>query len=380
MGEKMIVKIANVLKGKRFTKVCFDSNNLFPDGEGGQLGDRGIIDGEGFVFVERSNKQICVSVDTEKNFDIGKNVELEVDENRRYDIAQQHTAQHLLSAIISKEFSAETKGFQMGEEYSTIDIDLPQFEVSHEKIVEKYFFDEVRQCRNVYKKEYPIEKIDSLNLRKPVDSSLIGKKEKIRIVSIEGIDRIACSGFHVDNTGELGFLKILKAEKKKSELTRLYFVAGLRTLKYFQKIQHLTKWINNELTCGLNEIPDKLKKMEQQIKDLKRNENKLLDNLAKFYAKRVNKEKGLCKFLDAEKSIIEKIPSYLDDKRYVFIGKIEENKFMIFSKEIDLKNIFSHIKKELPVNGGCGKTKGQIVTNLPAEELVDNIEKFLREE
>ncbi|MGC9384159.1 MAG: hypothetical protein ACP5D6_06140 [Kosmotogaceae bacterium] len=376
----MIVKIANVLKDKRFTKVCFDIKDLFPDEEGGQLGDRGIIDGERFVFVERCNKQICVSVDTEKNFEIGKRVELEVDKSRRYDIAQQHTAQHLLSAIISKEFNAETKGFQMGENYSTIDIDLPQFEVGHEKIVENYFFDEVRQCRNVYKEEYSIEKIDSLNLRKPVDSKLIEKEEKIRIVSIEKIDRIACSGFHVDNTGELGFLKILKTEKKKSKLTRLYFVAGLRALKYFQNIHHLTKWINKELTCGLNEIPDKLKKMEEEIKDLKRNENKLQDSLAKFYAREVNEEKGLCKFLDAEKSIIEKIPKYIDNKKYVFIGKIEENKFMIFSKEIDLRNIFTHIKKELPVNGGCGKSKGQIVTNLPAEELVDNIEKFLREE
>jgi alanyl-tRNA synthetase len=373
----MIVKIANVLRSRRFTKVCFDSNNLFPDGDGGQLGDRGIIDGERFVYVERCKKQICVSVDTEKNFDIGKKVELEVDKSRRYDIAQQHTTQHLLSAIISKEFNAETKGFQMGEEYSTIDIDLPQFEVSHEKIVEKYFFDEVRQCRNVYKEEYPIEKIGSLNLRKPVDSSLIEKEETIRIVSIERIDRIACSGFHVDNIGELGFLKILKSEKKKSELTRLYFVAGLRALKYFQKIHHLTKWINNELTCGLNEIPDKLKKIEEEIKELKRNESELQDRLAEFYAKKVNEEKGLCKFFDAEKSIIEKIPNYIDSKRYVFIGRIEDNKFMIFSKEIDLKNIFCHIKKELPVNGGCGKTKGQIVTNLPPEELVDNIEKFL---
>ncbi|MEA2066926.1 MAG: alanyl-tRNA editing protein [Thermotogota bacterium] len=376
----MIIKIANVLKGKRFTKVCFDSNNLFPDGEGGQLGDRGIINGERFVFVERRNKQICVSVDTEKNFEIGKTVELEVNESRRYDIAQQHTAQHLLSAIISKEFSAETKGFQIREEYSTIVIDLPQFEVSHEKIVEKYFFDEVKQCRDVYEEQYPIEKINSLDLRKPVDSDLIEKGEKIRIVNIKGIDRIACSGLHVDNTGELGFLKILKTEKKKSKLTRLYFVAGLRALKYYQKIHHLTKWINNELTCGLNEIPDKLKKMEEEIKELKRNENELHDRLAKFYAKKVNEEKGLCRFLDAEKSIIEKIPNYINSKRYVFIGRIEENKFMIFSKEIDLKTIFSHIKKELSVNGGCGKTKGQIVTNIPAEKLVDNIEKFLREE
>ncbi|TYB95729.1 MAG: alanyl-tRNA editing protein [Kosmotoga sp.] len=376
----MYIKIANVLKDKRFTKICLDDNTLFPDGESGQLGDRGYINGVRFVFVERFNNQICVSVDTEKNFEIGETVELEVDKSRRYDIAQQHTAQHLLSAIMSKEFSAETLGFQMGEEYSTIDIDLPQFEVSHEKVVEEYFFDEVRRCRKVHVEEYPIEKIDNLNLRKPVDSNLIEKEEKIQIVSIKGIDKIACSGFHVDNTGELGFLKILKTEKKKSELTRVYFIAGLRSLGYFQEIHRLTRWINNELTCGLYEIPKKLKKLEEEMKKLRRNENELLDRLAVFYANKVNGEKGICKYLEAEKNIVEKIPGYINSEKYVFIGRIEENKFMIFSEKINLNDLFSYLKKELPINGGCGKTKGQIATSLSAKELLYNIRKFLREE
>ncbi|MFW6122566.1 MAG: alanyl-tRNA editing protein, partial [Petrotogales bacterium] len=229
----MHVKITNILEGKRFTKICFKNNKLFPDGKGGQLGDRGYIDGEYFSSVERYENHICVSLKTEPHFNVGDLVKLDIDLDRRYDIAQQHTAQHLLSAIISKEFNSETKAFKMGEEYSTIDIELPLFEKEHIELAERLFFIEVKQCRKVSTKDYPFKSIKDKDLRKPIKDKL-SQEESIRIVSIDGIDKIACSGFHVSNSGELGLLKIIKIEKKKSNITRLYFVAGFRALSYFQ--------------------------------------------------------------------------------------------------------------------------------------------------
>ncbi|MFO7881449.1 MAG: alanyl-tRNA editing protein [Kosmotogaceae bacterium] len=375
----MYVKIANILEGKRFTKICFDNTTLFPDGEGGQLGDRGYIDGEYFESVERCHNQICVSLETEKQFNIGEEVKLDVDIKRRYDIAQQHTAQHLLSAIISKEFSAVTKGFKMGEEYSTIDINLPQFEKDHERLVEKRFFDEVRQCRNVYVEEYSFEEVNDLDLRKSVSDKLHGEKS-IRIVSIDGIDKIACSGFHVNSTCELGMLKIIKTEKKKSNLARLFFVAGFRTLDYFQKGHSLIRWLNNELTCGLNEIPERIKKMEENTRTLKKQINDLQEELAIIYAKDAKADDNICKYVEAEKNIVEKIPEYIDSEEYILIGKIEESKYLIFSKRINLIDLYSYLSNEIPISGGCGKTKGQIVTHVYPKEIVNKVEKFLREE
>ncbi len=375
----MHVKIANILEGKRFSKICFKNNCLFPDGEGGQLGDRGYIDGEYFSSVKRCKNQICVFLETEKQFNVGEIINLYIDMDRRYDIAQQHTTQHLLSAIISKEFNSETKAFKMGEEYSTIDIDLPQFEKEHEELVERLFFNEVKQCRKVSTKDYPFERIKDMDLRKPIKEKL-SQEDSIRIVSIDGIDKVACSGFHVSNSGELGLLKIIKTEKKKSNLTRLYFVAGFRALSYFQAVHNLIRWLNNELTSGMKEIPERIKKMEENNRTLKKQNNELQNRLARIYYENVIKDDNICKYVEAEKSIIEKIPDYVDSEEYVLIGKIEENKYMIHSKKIDLVELYSYLSERLEIKGGCGKTKGQIITHNTPKVLLESIEDFLREE
>jgi len=96
---------------------------FYPDSEGGQLGDRGKIGNANVLKVYRDDSGVVVHEVSEPVSEASGQVECLIDGLRRLDIAQQHTAQHLLSADIFNLYGYQTVGFAMGEAYSTIDID-----------------------------------------------------------------------------------------------------------------------------------------------------------------------------------------------------------------------------------------------------------------
>lgn len=102
---------------KDFSLLCFEKGTLYVDGEGGQLGDRGKIDGNKILQVKRVDGYPCAVIEKKNNYSTGEFVELELDLERRVDIAQQHTAQHLLSAVALRELDAETVGFQWAKSF-----------------------------------------------------------------------------------------------------------------------------------------------------------------------------------------------------------------------------------------------------------------------
>ncbi|MFW6120751.1 MAG: hypothetical protein ACOC80_07595, partial [Petrotogales bacterium] len=136
----------------------------------------------------------------------------------------------------------------------------------------------------------------------------------------------------------------------------------------------------NKLTSGMNELPEKIKKMEENIRTLKKQNNEIQDRIAKVYSENAIKDNSICKYVEAEKSIVEKIHDYVDSEEYILIGKIEENKYMMYSKNIDLFELYSYLSERLKITGGCGKTKGQIITHNTPKELLESIKDFLREE
>ncbi len=84
-----------------------------------------------------------------------------------------------------------------------------------------------------------------------------------------------CGGTHVDFTGEIGMIKIVKTEKIKKQFLRIYFTAEKRTLAEFQKLLSLVNSVSGTLTCGADELPSKINKMLSEVKTLKK-ENKVL--------------------------------------------------------------------------------------------------------
>lgn len=102
--------------------LVLDKTPFFPEG-GGQLSDKGFIDDAEVSYVFEKNNVIYHKVNHKPS---GTNVKCLIDWNTRLDHMQQHCGEHILSGVFLKLFNGHNKGFHMGEDYVTIDIDTPQ--------------------------------------------------------------------------------------------------------------------------------------------------------------------------------------------------------------------------------------------------------------
>lgn len=267
------VRDVRQLKGKSVlvTGKC----GLYPDGKGGQLGDRGLINGTPILRVFEDGEQTFVEVEGYVEPGIYR---IELDLSRRMDIAQQHTGQHILSAAFVHVADIETVSFHMGEEYSTIDVAVPYIESSVLKEVEDLANRIVQQDLAVQEIVTTSEQAGNYNLRKPLSGKISGL---VRLIKIEDFDISACGGFHTDTTGQVGVIKIIGTEKVKGELTRVYAVSGFRALRYFQKYTDVLKELSKQLTASVDEILIRVRKLQDQARE----RGLLLSRLSEEYAK-----------------------------------------------------------------------------------------------
>ena len=156
----------------------------------------------------------------------GTPVHGEIDWGRRRDHMQQHSGQHLLSAVFYRETGAPTISFHLGPTASTIDLAIdalsPEaFERVENAVNERIAEDRPVRVRTVSRSEAGML-LASGDLRK-----LPERPGAIRLIEIEGVDLNACGGTHVRSTGQIGCL-LLRGAERVSKGLRVEFVCGLR--------------------------------------------------------------------------------------------------------------------------------------------------------
>jgi len=149
----------------------------------------------------------------------------QIDWPRRLSHMQQHTAQHLLSAVLQEEFGLQTVSFHLGTEESTVDVEPPNAESLSAMETRANQVLRLNKATHVSFEDASTAQ----GLRKKSDRDGL-----LRIVSIEGLDRSACGGTHVARTGEIGLILLGKTEKIRKAL-RIYFYAGDRAFAYLRK-------------------------------------------------------------------------------------------------------------------------------------------------
>ena len=208
-----------VERGRDPVEVFLDRTAFYPT-SGGQPYDTGTIAGVPVIDVVEHDGRIlhrlARPVDAEQ-------VSCEIDWPRRFDHMQQHSGQHLLSAVFTELFNAATLSFHLGAETSTIDLDAPNLTPEQVRRAEL-------RANEIVWRNRPIavayeEAGQAEGLRK--ESARTGT---LRIVSIEACDRSACGGTHVKATGEIGLILLRKLEKVHGKL-RAEFLCGSRAVR-----------------------------------------------------------------------------------------------------------------------------------------------------
>ena len=350
------------------------STRIYPDGKGGQLGDRGHINN--IKILEVKEDKVIIADELEKG-----EYEYSLDTERRNDIAVQHTAEHLFSGIALKDYNLNNVGFRMGEEVSTIDLDSDS--ISDEMV--KELSDKVNEAISKGAKvlgttimRHEIETVEGL--RKKISPKITD--EYIRLIKIEGYDLCACAGFHVGDIKDLKVFKILSHERIKGKYTRFTFIAGQRALKDYEKKSEIIKSFNHKFSCRDNEVLEKFENYQKEHEELKKSYNQLLqkyalnlkENILKN-AVEINSHKIV--FYHGDKELINELKKVFAEEKITFAGFYEDS-VLIASEDINCSALIKEIiKADNSVKGGGGAKQGNIKGNISEEIIIKSFQNIL---
>ncbi|OIJ17716.1 hypothetical protein BKP45_19285 [Anaerobacillus alkalidiazotrophicus] len=356
--------------------VKLDQTIFYPE-SGGQPYDVGFIDNIPVLEVQYFDNGLYHKVN--EYFEKTR-VKLTVDYKRRFDHMQQHTGQHLLSAVWVELYQIKTVSFHLGKDVCTID--LATTELSNEQIdtVENKIAHYISENRSVENYILPYDEVD--------DDRLIKLKERpefVRFIEIEGIDSSTCCGTHVSMLGEINMIKILGWEKYKQRI-RLTFICGLRATKYFQEVTKSVYEVSKKLNVSPLTVKDRFLEFYQKYQLLKKNyqklyerdlhhEAKILMDKAKANVIEVSwEEKPIQEMKDLAKIIIE------SGDKVVFFQNQNQKTWIFASSSSQLFNVSTCIqtlKDLIGGNGGGNPVFGQWTGNIDTETW-ETIKKQLK--
>ncbi len=243
---------------------------------GGQVGDSGVITGDGFTIqVKDTQKYDGVIVhfgllEGSSSLDIkGKSVHLEVDRARRMRIMASHTGAHLLHKALRDVLgeTVEQAGSYVDEYRTRFDFSFPRAVTAEELLlIEQHVNTAIAAWYPVVKKE--------MSFAEAKASGAIGLfTEKygatVRVVSVGGEYSVElCGGTHVSNTSEIGIAKIAKETSIASGVRRIEMLTGLGVYEYLLGVQRITDEVMEELKAPKQEdVVDKIKALKTTIKE-----------------------------------------------------------------------------------------------------------------
>lgn len=256
--------------------VYLDRTAFYPT-SGGQPFDAGEIAGSKVVDVVDEDHRIAHVMAAPPSFASGSEVAGRLDWARRFDHMQQHTGQHLLSAVFAELYGHRTVSVHFGAESSTLDLDTES--LPHERVVRAE-----RRANGVVFENRPVtvtfeDAAAAEGLRKATD-----RAGEIRIVSIEGLDRSACGGTHVRSTGEIGAVLIRKTEKYKKTI-RVEFLCGARAVARARADQEALAEMAAAMTASVAELPALVASQAANLRAADAERRKLTDDLAGYRAR-----------------------------------------------------------------------------------------------
>ena len=230
--------------------IVLDRTAFFPE-EGGQPADTGTLNG--FPVLDVQIKDDVIYHLIEHPLQIGTNTKGYIDWDRRFDFMQQHSGEHIISGLLKKHYGFTNVGFHLGLTEVTLDFDgvitmeqLREIEKEANRIVWKNL--------PVYATFPSKEELETLEYRSKIEI-----EGDVRIVEIPGVDVCACCAPHVDNTGEIGMIKIISVQNHRGGV-RINILCGERAMNDYTAKQEATTAISILLSSKPELISEAVKR------------------------------------------------------------------------------------------------------------------------
>ena len=258
--------------------IACDESVFYPEG-GGQPSDTGNVslDGTGQVFEitrafdESLTGDVWHITDAPAGtFSTGDRVTLNIDRDLRFRNMQRHCGEHMLSGTMDTLFGGVNKGFHMGDEYITIDIDLggrmltdEELDLAERTVNEAIWAD--LPVTVTWFDDY--ESSLALPVRKKVPHD--GRVSVVTVGDPDApYDCIACCGTHPARSSEVGLLAIYKREPNKG-MNRIYFDCGKAAFEKLSADSRTLAEAARRYSCSPSDLPGRLDAEADSISSLK---------------------------------------------------------------------------------------------------------------
>ena len=271
-------------KTEKKYNILLSETVFFPTG-GGQPADKGTISGHAVLDVFRASDGL-VYHQVNTPLEVGSVVTAKLDWERRFDFMQQHSSQHLISAVTIQLFGFRTLSWglsetnpdtsiELGLDASCADASMTGKLSSIETKVNEY----IRNGNRVVATEYPIKEALALDGLRLSSNALPDGLTHLRVVDMEGVEITPCCGTHVSQLGQLQMIKFTGVEKTKKGCL-VYFRAGNRVLANISTALSREAALSKELCCGGEQHVNRVVKLKQDAKEYARKVKALEDEVA----------------------------------------------------------------------------------------------------
>jgi alanyl-tRNA synthetase len=257
-------------------EVVLDRTAFYPT-SGGQPNDLGKIGDARVLDVQDEGDEVVHVVDQELERGAVHGC---IDWERRFDHMQQHTGQHLLSAVFQERYGLPTVSFHLGGDLSTIDLRGPEPTADMLQGAQKAANAIVFEDRPVSVRYGTAAQFAEQGVRKEVDRAGI-----LRGIEIERADLQPCGGTHVRSTGHIGLILLRRCTKMRQDW-RVEFVCGARSARVATNDFHTLRTVGERLSCAPEESVAAINKMaaerDAQFKSLRAALQELAEARAKL--------------------------------------------------------------------------------------------------
>jgi alanyl-tRNA synthetase len=364
--------------GDDLRKVYLDRTAFYPT-SGGQPFDTGVLGGAAVLDVIDEEDRIAHVLDGPLGTGevIGR-----VDWARRFDHMQQHTGQHVLSAVLEDLFQVSTLSFHLGQDASTIDVRAtlsPGQILAAERRANDLVW-ENRAVRVVYEEAGQAE-----GLRKPSE-----RGGMLRIIEIEGFDRSACGGTHVLHTGAIGAILIRKLDRVRGN-TRIEFLCGARALGRARKDYDTLSAVARVFPASLDDAPALVSQLSERAQKADKERRKLAVELALLEGKRLygqanpdpagRRRHTLSQAPGLDDEIRALAQGFISGPKAVFLAISEASLSLLLACSADSGVAAGRLLKQtLDAVGGRGGGNAQLAQgSVPAKEALAGALRLLEE-
>jgi alanyl-tRNA synthetase len=251
-------------------QLVLDTTPFYGEG-GGQVGDRGVLSGEGVIVVidgvSRNRSVFVHSGQIERgSLAIGDLVTARVDGACRRRAQANHTATHLLQAALKQIVDPA-----IGQAGSLVDFDRLRFDFHCPRAVTAEELEQIEVLINgwiadAHRLEVQEMAIEAAKAAGAV--AMFGEKyaDVVRVVDVPGVSMELCGGTHVANTAEIGLFKIVSESGVAAGIRRIEAVAGPAVLAYLKEREAVVKPLAERFKAQPGEIVERVAALAEELK------------------------------------------------------------------------------------------------------------------